>query len=503
MIINESTRALRAMILCLFAVAICACGRQDTPSTQVEEVADVSANVPVTTSSEQARMLFDDAQALLDNLHFIEARPVIEQAIAADPNFAMAYVLLAGVAPTAAERFIAAENAQANSTSVSPGEKLIILALAAGARNDQEQQLKALKELVAMHPADARTHNRLANYYTAQQDFENALAHFGHAVSINPEFAAAYNSMGYAHRSNDDLDSAKAAFEKYVALIPNEANPYDSYAELLMEIGEYAESIDNYRKALAIDRNFSASYAGISINESLRGDSDAALESAAQMLSVARTPGEKRGALFQSVLAHLFAGDIDAAVAACEEIYAVASEQGDGAGMGGVREYMGDILVSEGDGTKAMKYYESALDHRKKAGINAANKAQAERTHLFKSSLAAMVNEDYDGAVVLAERYTRAAESNGTSFERRRIHALEGYLALIREDNDTAVAELAQANNLNPVVLYWSAVANRDAGNIEKARDLANRAANRNTLSANLPFRRAEALQLLADMPDM
>ena len=57
-----------------------------------------------------------------------------------------------------------------------------------------------------------------------------------------------------------------------------------------------------------------------------------------------------------------------------------------------------------------------------------------------------------------------------------------------------------QANQLNPVVLYWEAVANKDAGNTAKALELAKRAANRNTLSPNLPFFRKEALQLVDDL---
>jgi tetratricopeptide (TPR) repeat protein len=498
------SRAIRALTLCLFCISLAACGRQESPATAEPEVVEtVSTKVPVTTSSEQALALYNEAQTLIDNLHFTEARPILLQAVAADPNFAMAYVLMAGTSQTGAEFFAVVEKAQANAAGASDGEQLIIYALAGGARNDQAAQLTALRDLVALHPADERTHNRLANYYNGQQDYDNALTHYGHAVAINPEFATAFNSMGYAHRANDDLDGARAAFATYVELIPDEANPYDSYAELLMEMGQHAESIENYRKSLAIDRNFSASYAGISINESLRGDVDAALEAAAQMLSVARTPGERRGAIFQSVLAHLFADNVDAAIAACEEIYAIASSQGDNAGMGGVRQYMGDIMVSGGDGTKAREYYDDALSQIQQADINDANKAQATRAHLYKSALAAMVNDDYDGAVELSAQYSRAAESNGTSFERRRIHALEGYLALIRKEYDTAVTELAQANSLNPVVLYWSAVANRDAGDIEKAKELSNRAANRNTLSANLPFRRDEALELLASLSAM
>jgi tetratricopeptide (TPR) repeat protein len=43
-----------------------------------------------------------------------------------------------------------------------------------------------------------------------------------------------------------------------------------------MEMGEYDESIENYRKAIAIDRRFASAYAGISINESLKGEAGGA-----------------------------------------------------------------------------------------------------------------------------------------------------------------------------------------------------------------------------------
>lgn len=499
------TWALRAIVFCLSALAMTACERQEQAVTEpAEEAAPieaaVTAKVPVTTSSEEALALFEEGRALLDDLHFIESRPYFEQAVEKDPNFAMGYVLLANSAQSAAQFFDAVEQAEALAAGASAGEQLIIRALGAGSRNDQAAQLAALNELVSLHPKDERVHVLLGNYYNTQQDFGGATTHYGHAVAINPEFASAYNSLGYAHRSNDDLDSAKEAFAKYTELIPDEANPYDSYAELLMEMGQHDESIENYSKALEIDPNFAASYAGISINQSLKGDSAAAQKAAKDMLAVARTPIEEQGAILQSVTSHLFAGDTEAALAAAEEQYAVAEANGDEAAMGGIREYMGDIMLDAEDGTKALEYFESALSHRQKADINDAAKAQAERTHLFKSSIAAIVSDDVETATALAAEYAAAAEESGTAFERRRIHALSGYLALMNDDNETAVAELAQANQLNPIVLYWSAVANKNVGNKEKAKELAKRAASRNTLSGNLPFVRTEALQLIEEL---
>lgn len=508
-----STRALLAVGLCVLAVAITGCGRQEQPATEPAEeaapvaavVAPVPVKVPVTTSSDEARALYDEGLALSDNLHLVEAQALFQQAVEKDPSLAMGYVQLAFVSQntqSTPQFFDAVEKAQAHAAGVSAGEQLIIGALAAFAQRDQAAQLSALNELVKLHPKDERVHMALGNYYNGQQeqDFASAAKHYGHAVGINPNFASAYNSLGYAHRSNDDLDSAKDAFAKYIELIPGEANPYDSYAELLLEIGQYDESIENYRKALEMDPDFAISYAGISTNQSLKGDATAALATAAEMLAAAGSPGLRQAALLTAVKAHLFAGDTDAAMAATKELAADAVASGDHAAMGAAHEYMGDIMLDSGDGAEALKHFDEALKHRQMSRFNDANKAQAKRNHLFRSAIASIVDDDIDTATLLAAEYTSAVEANGTANERRRTHELAGYLAMMNEDNESAVAHLAQGRQVNPIVLYWSAVANKNAGNTERALELADRAANRNTLSVNLPFVRAEALQLIEEL---
>jgi tetratricopeptide (TPR) repeat protein len=218
------------------------------------------------------------------------------------------------------------------------------------------------------------------------------------------------------------------------------------------------------------------------------------------MYSVARTAAEKQGAIFRTVTCHLFAGDIDAAMAASEDMFAIAEADANEAAMGAVREYMGDIMIVKGEGEKAFGFYERALKHREQAEINDANKAQARRTHLFKTAIAAMVTSDGEKATALMAKYKSAAEQDGTAAERRRVHEHAGYLAIMNEDDATAMAELALADSFDPVVLYWSAVANKNVGNNEKAIELATRAVTRNTLSGNLPFYRSEALRLLDEL---
>jgi tetratricopeptide (TPR) repeat protein len=497
---NTHLRILRTFAFGVVAVLAAACGQQDQPAAEVETdvVAAPPAKVSITTASDEARDLYMQGRALLDNLHAAEANAVFAQAIQADAEFAMGYLMLAQTSQTAADFFEAVGKAESLAGGASEGEQLAIRALVASSKNDQAGQLEALKQLVALYPQDERTHTQLANYLNGVQEFAAAIEHYGHAAAINPDFATAYNSMGYAYRSLEDFENAKAAFARYVELIPDEANPYDSYAELLMEMGNYDESIENYRKALAIDPGFAASYAGISINQSLKGEAGLAQETADQMLAAATNFAQRQGAMFRSVTSHLFAGDTDAAMGVCETMLAEAEAEGNHAAMGGVYEYMGDIMLVAGEAAKGEAYYDSALEHRLQGGFNEANQAQAKRTHLFKSAIAFMVGDDLETAASRTAEYNAAAESNGTSFERRRIHELAGFLAMAKDEHESAAGHFEQANQLDPVVLYWSAATHAELGNSDKAIDLATRAATRNTLSPNLPFFRSDAQELLA-----
>ncbi len=495
-------RLLRPFTLCVVALLFAACGQQEQAATEdaSADAAMAGEKVPVTTSSDEARALYLEGQALFDDLHGVEANEKFAQAVDADPAFSMGYYNLALSSQTTAEFFDAIGKAAENAASASDGEQLIIAALVAGSENDQAAQLAALTDLVAAYPQDERAHMQLGIYYFGLQDYAAAVEHLDHAAAISPEFAGAQNMLGYSHRGLEDFESARAAFARYVELLPDEANPHDSYAELLMETGDYDASIENYRKAIEIDRNFAGSYAGISVNESLKGNADLAQEAADQMLAAARNPGERQTAMFRSVTSHLFAGNIDAAMEVCDTMLLEAGASGNKAAMGVVSEYMGDIMLSQGEPTPAEEHYNAALDHRLAAGFNEANQAQAERTHMFKTAIAAMMADDAEAAATRTAEYSAAAEMNGTAFEKLRVHELAGYLAMYNEDLESAAQHYAQANQLNPVLLYWSANTHAELGNTDKAIELATRAANRNTLSGNLPFFHSDAQELLAKL---
>jgi tetratricopeptide (TPR) repeat protein len=494
-------RKLPTVALCVTALLFAACSKQEQTATETDAAEPVAAaKVPITTSSEAARDLYMQGRTLSDDLRAVDANLLFAQAVEADPAFAMGYSMLAQTAQTNAEFFEAVGKANEHAAGASEGEQLIIRSQVAASQNDQDGQREALTNLIAMYPKDERTHVRLGVFNFGQQDFAGAVEHLNHATAIKPDFASPHNMLGYAHRSLGDFDSAKEAFARYVELIPDEPNPHDSYAELLMEMGDYDDSIANYRKALDIDPNFASAYAGISINESLKGEADLAQEAADQALSTARNFAERQGALFRSVTSHLFAGNNEAALEVCDTMLAEAEVKGNHSAMAGTLEYMGDMMLVVGDAAKAEEHFNAALDHRMQAGFNEANQAQAKRAHMFKTAIAAMIADDAEAAATRTAKYNAAAEMNGTAFEKRRVHELSAYLAHYNEEFESAVEHFDQASQLNPIVLYWSARNQAALGNTDRAIDLATRAANRNTLSGNLPFVRGDAQALLAEL---
>ena len=153
------------------------------------------------------------------------------------------------------------------------------------------------------------------------------------------------------------------------------------------------ENLRYHKEETKNDPEFAASYAGISINESLKGEAELAQEAADQMLSRARNFAERQGAMFRSVTSHLFAGNNEAAMEVCETMLAEAVVKGDRAAMAVINDYMGDMMLVQGDAAKAEEYFNAALEHRTKAAFNVENQAQAKRTHLFKTAIAVEVAE--------------------------------------------------------------------------------------------------------------
>src|SRR5262249_51168754 len=155
-----------------------------------------------------------------------DARPHFQKAVAADPDFAMAWLQMAFTSPTNKEFFAALDQAVAHEATASEGERLQIQAAHAGVKSDPEGQGKLLEKLVAQCPQDERALTAIGNYRFARQDWQGAVESLQRAAEIAPAFTQPYNQLGYAYRFQGKFDEAEKAFKKYTELLPDDPNPH-------------------------------------------------------------------------------------------------------------------------------------------------------------------------------------------------------------------------------------------------------------------------------------
>jgi tetratricopeptide (TPR) repeat protein len=460
--------------------------------------ANAKDKIPITTSSEEARQLYVKARDLAEKLRATDAHSLYAEAVAKDNGFALAQLGLANTSGTAKEFFDGLDQAVSLSGKVSEPERLLISGVDAGAKGDVTRQRESFTKLVAAYPSDERAHNFLGGYYFGRQEYAKAVAEYQKAIAINPSFSQPYNQMGYAYRFLYKYPEAEKAFKKYIELIPGDPNPFDSYAELLMKEGRFEESIQNYEKALAIDKNFVASWVGIGNDRMFMGEGEKAREAFGRVAAIARNDGEKRLALFWSAMSYVHEGATDKAIAEIEKESAIAKAMGDGAALSGDWNQIGDILLEAGRADEALERYKDQVATMETASVPAEVKEATRRQHLFDLARVALAKKDIAGAKASAQAYATAVAAKRVPFEMWQQHELAGRIALEEKSYATAVAELERANQQDPRVMYLLAMALQGNGDAEKARTVATRAADFNGLSATYGFVRDKAKALTA-----
>jgi tetratricopeptide (TPR) repeat protein len=457
------------------------------------------AEVPVTTTSADARAEYLKGRTLGENLRAHDSREVLQRAVAKDPNFALAHYSLALNSPTAKEFFDHLKHAVKLSDKASEGERLMILGLEAGSNANPEKQREYYEKLVAAYPGDERAHFLLGNNYFGQQAYDKTLREYQSSIEIAPDFAPAYNLLGYAYRQVGRFEDAEKAFKKYIELIPSDPNPYDSYAELLMKMGRFDESIDMYRKALATDPKFAPSHIGIASNLMYQGKHDAARKEARKLHESARNDADRRNALFSTAVAYADEGKFDEAVAELKKEQSIAARINDPANMSADAVAMGDVLLEAGKPEEARAMYQDALTRLERSDLSAEVKENARLVHHYNLGRVAVHTADLAGAKKHADIYMQGAAAKKNSGQIRQAHDLAGTIALKEKQYEQALAHFAKANQQDPYVLYRTGKAYKKSGNEAKATEMFRQAVNLNTLpTLNHAFVRAKAKKMKA-----
>jgi tetratricopeptide (TPR) repeat protein len=456
------------------------------------------AKIPITTSSEEARDEFLEGRTLAEKLLVTNSIQHFDRAIARDSNFATAYLNRANASFLAKDFFSNLKKAVAMSGQCSEGERLFILATEAGAYGKSVEQKIYLDSLLKLFPQDERVQFVVGGYFFGLQDYAGAIEHYQKAIQIAPEYSPVYNILGYAYRQIENYTEAEKTFKKYIDLIPTDPNPYDSYAELLMKMGRFEESIVNYRKALAIDTHFVNSQFGIAANYMYMGMYEKGAAELDTLYSLARNDGEKRTKHFTQTVLLVDAGKMDAALRELEKQYQIATKNGDAAAMSGDLGIKANILLEMGQYQEALASFEMSTKILTESDLSKQVKENAELFLHYNRALTAIARQDLKSGKTETDEFRSRAEANKNVNQMRLGHELLGLLAFAEKKVDISIKELLQANLQNPYNLYRLALAYKMLGDTIKAKEYCTKAAHFYGLPAlNYAFIRIKAEKML------
>jgi tetratricopeptide (TPR) repeat protein len=418
------------------------------------QTAESPKKIALTTSSTEAQAAYLKARDLVENLRTTEARPLLDEAIRKDPNFAMAHLLRAQTATSSSEAIEDLKAAVAAAGEATDGEQLLIRAQEAYANGDNKMRGEYLAKLVAAYPGDERAHWFLGLYHYGLQQHDAAITELQKAAQLAPGYAPAYNNLGYAFMEAQKDQDAEAAFRKYVELIPNEPNPHDSLAELLLRMGRFQESIESYQKALLLDAGFLSAYRGIAASLMYQEKHREAMEQLQKGLDAARNDGERQEMLRAMAVLEVDEGRLSPGLSMLSKESALAEKAGDKAAMAGVASARGELLLDAGKPEEAKTEFTKSLDLTQQSTLQEGRKKNVELAHHGALALVAAAKKDFEGAAKEADIMRAGFDSLGNPNLMRYAHQVQGIIALRRADYNEAISQLNQADISSPYTIF-------------------------------------------------
>ena len=272
----------------------------------------------LTTSSMMAYEYYLRGRSDFEKYYHEAALRSLEQAVALDPEFAMAYLLLS---QTAVNLFDfdrgheAIENAFRYAAKASEKERLYISAgYAETIEKDTDKQLRLLQELVRKYPDEKYAYFALGRRHQERREYPEAVAALERSVALDPEFGFAINQLAYAHAMMGDFDEALRLFWRYAALSPGDANPLDSIGETYIRMGRLDLAEAKYREALELKPDFYSACPALLYIDCLREDYAGADHWAEEFDKRAPSPSARTAAGWIRAFMDYFLGRWDAAL---------------------------------------------------------------------------------------------------------------------------------------------------------------------------------------------
>jgi len=488
----------------LLLIPLAACAPEEEEGQPVEmaaATADVVMMMPVSTESSEALNDYMQGRRALDMGRVDDARPHFQQAVAADADFALAYLDLANAANSLESFTSNLDLARQHAEGASEAERLLIEFVAEGFDNDVEAQLQIGRQLTELEPESPRAWMTLGNAQSAAGDAVAARTSWAQALEVSPEFTPAHMALGnsYTFVEPRDLDMALQHMQAAVRLEPDEPVPHDLLGDVYRARGDLEQAAQEYTRVTELDPESGSGFQQRAHVHSFLGDLDQARSDYDAAIELEDGNAKASFGVYRA-LVNVHAGDPQAAVAELERLV----DEIDGMGIPAPRNqkiFALNTLIQIALHHDMIDAAEQAMARRdallmeqaQQAGTEAALR-QARATIAWGEGYLSARKGDYETAVAKANEFMTIMEPSTDPEKNEPAHALLGYVNLWQENYAEAAAHFEQASPDNIYVNYHHALALEGAGREEEAQALFQKVANWNFNSAALALVRADAI---------
>lgn len=220
----------------------------------------------------------------------------LDQAIAADPSFAMAHLeqvesaLLAGHPEKSERAYQQAEHYAFKLTERSQ----FILKSGNWVNGRSEEADRAAQQWAALYPDDLKAQLTLAKHYLDNNQWPKAIDAFRRMIELDPGEAHYLSKIAEAQLRLGRTSDAITTFQQYGEQSNDRPGAYEEIADIYRTIGQFDRARSYYRQAAAINTDDLSPLIELATTDMLSGQLDAAYKQYRALLARARRTDEKR-----------------------------------------------------------------------------------------------------------------------------------------------------------------------------------------------------------------
>ncbi|MFY9683563.1 MAG: tetratricopeptide repeat protein [Candidatus Sulfotelmatobacter sp.] len=322
------------------------------------------ASMPVTTTSAEARSLYEKGMQDYENLYLERCNDDWRAATKADPSLAVAWAWIAFNSSNPQEASAAREKAKALAPKLTPGERLMVEWIAKVQEGDFIGGISAMNDMLEMFPKDKHLLYLAGNWLMGENGSDQAQRLFEKALAIDKNFPPALNDLAYVDARNRQFDKAFAAMDRYIALLPKEPNPQDSYGELSRMAGNFERSLKHYQAALSIDPDFVTSQVGLGDTYALMGNQEQARVEYDKAIRYAHNEADRLSYSMQKAMTWVRDGKFAEADKSFEEIAQTAHAKDQDLQEAQAYRHLAEYQTDDNAALKYLQQAEDSLAHR-------------------------------------------------------------------------------------------------------------------------------------------